>query len=67
MGTTSVIKVTKELRTTKVRSCCNQDQENKIPDKVQVKKGESEQTDTSKIRVRMLEGMEFCSRGVKEE
>ena len=34
------------------------DQGNKIPDKVQVKKGESEQTDTSKIRMRVLEDVD---------
>ena len=43
-----VAKVTKELRTTKVKRGCKQDQENKIPDKVQVKKEESEQTDTAR-------------------
>ena len=43
--------------------CSISDQGNKIPDKVQVKKGESEQTDASKIRARVLEGMgeeELC-------
>ena len=34
------------------------DQGDKIPDKVQVKKGESEQMDASKIRKKVLEDMD---------
>ena len=34
------------------------DQGDKIPDEVQVKKGESDQTDASKIREKVLEDMD---------
>ena len=59
MRAASVSKVTKNFKDdeSKIGHSIS-DQGNKIPDEVQVKKGESDQTDASKIREKVLEDMD---------